>query len=82
MCSWVSSSKTGGSRVNPRKAVNQEVVEEIKSIFVLYDKNKDGLLSLNELKTAAAANGFDPGEFEELFHANDTDKNGFLSFDE
>lgn len=55
---------------------------EIKSIFVLYDANNNGLLEKKELFEALTASGYDDEEIEEMFEEYDQDGSHAIDFDE
>ena len=55
---------------------------EIKSIFVLYDANNNGLLEKKELFEALTASGYDDDEIEEMFEEYDQDGSHAIDFDE
>ena len=51
----------------PEKKLSASQLAEIKSIFVLYDANCNGLLEKKELFEALTASGYDDDEIEEMF---------------
>eukprot|EP00877_Chromochloris_zofingiensis_P013506 jgi/Chrzof1/8409/Cz03g09170.t1 len=59
-----------------------DILEELRSIFILYDKNKNGVLDKQELFAATAQCGYDPVEVEELFKQADKDGSNSLCVDE
>ena len=79
-CAWVAPKEN--KVVEVVRKLSDDDLEEIKHIFILYDKNTDGSLSIPELKDALLATGYDEEEMEALFEANDKDKNGKISLDE
>mmetsp|Transcript_35673 Transcript_35673/g.43006 ORF Transcript_35673/g.43006 Transcript_35673/m.43006 type:complete len:180 (-) Transcript_35673:387-926(-) len=66
----------------PEKKMSPEMIEEIKSIFVLYDQNGDGVLSRPELVEALTQTGYDEDEVEDMFEAYDADGSNSVSFEE
>jgi len=69
-------------KTHVQRELSEDDLEEIKHIFILYDKNSDGTLSVPELKDALSATGYDLDEIEELFECNDKDQSGSISLDE
>ena len=64
---------------------NQQFVpklEELKQMFIMYDKDKSGTLDLKEVLTATKAVGYDQDEVMTLISEADTDKDSVISFDE
>eukprot|EP01006_Ploeotia_vitrea_P031369 TRINITY_DN63690_c0_g2_i2.p2 TRINITY_DN63690_c0_g2~~TRINITY_DN63690_c0_g2_i2.p2 ORF type:complete len:119 (+),score=29.92 TRINITY_DN63690_c0_g2_i2:755-1111(+) len=55
-------------------------VEEIARVFDLYDKNKDGYITLQELTDGIGASGLD--EMGEVFAEHDMNGDQLLSIDE
>ena len=55
---------------------------EIKSIFVLYDANNNGVLDKKELVEALSATGYDDEEIEDMFEEFDADGNGEIDLEE
>ena len=55
---------------------------EIKSIFVLYDANNNGLLEKKELFEALTASGYDDDEIEEMFEEYDTNGDADIDLQE
>ena len=51
----------------------------INSIFKLYDKDKSGALSVQELKKALEKTGIDVEEIADMFKEYDEDGNGEIS---
>ena len=73
----------------PKEEVKAEVKRlteaqraEIKSIFVLYDANNNGVLDKKELAEALAATGYESDEVEEMFEEYDDDGSGEIDLDE
>ena len=73
----------------PKEEVKAEVKRlteaqraEIKSIFVLYDANNNGVLDKKELAEALAATGYESDEVEEMFEEYDEDGSGEIDLDE
>lgn len=66
----------------PEKKLSQEMIDEIKSIFVLYDINGDGNLSRPELIEALTQTGYDEDEVEDMFEEYDTDGSNSVNFEE
>ena len=65
--------------------LNQKDVNRLNNIFLCFDKNKDGYISLNELKIGLEdlKNAeIDNEEIEKIFHQLDTDKNGKIGYTE
>ena len=61
-----------------------EQIAEIKETFLLFDKDKDGSISTNELKSVMNSLGFSPTSDELVEYINEADKNGdgTIDFDE
>lgn len=59
-------------------------VQMIREVFDLFDGNRDGTVSVDELKTALAAldNQLSKEELKELCNTIDADGNGYIDFDE
>ena len=66
----------------PEKKLSASQLAEIKSIFVLYDANCNGLLEKKELFEALTASGYDDDEIEEMFEEYDQDGSHAIDFDE
>ena len=64
------------------KRLSEAQKAEIKSIFVLYDLNDNGLLDKKELLEALADTGYDDDEIEEMFEEYDQDGSHAIDFDE
>eukprot|EP00192_Tetraselmis_astigmatica_P015242 CAMPEP_0117684186 /NCGR_PEP_ID=MMETSP0804-20121206/20923_1 /TAXON_ID=1074897 /ORGANISM="Tetraselmis astigmatica, Strain CCMP880" /LENGTH=176 /DNA_ID=CAMNT_0005495077 /DNA_START=65 /DNA_END=595 /DNA_ORIENTATION=- len=59
-----------------------EQIEELKAMFNLYDKNKNGILDKCELVDAMTSAGYDSDEVEDMIEEYDTDGNAEFSVDE
>ncbi len=59
-------------------------IEEFRKVFNTWDKDKNGEISLAELRAALNANGaqFSEAEIQEIMKIGDLDGNGTLSFKE
>jgi Ca2+-binding EF-hand superfamily protein len=59
-------------------------IEEFRKVFNTWDKDKNGEISLAELRAALNSKGnvFSEQEIQELMKAGDLDGNGTLSFKE
>ena len=64
------------------KRLSEAQKAEIKSIFVLYDLNDNGLLDKKELLEALADTGYDDDEIEEMFEEYDTNGDGDIDLHE
>ena len=64
------------------KRLSEAQKAEIKSIFVLYDLNDNGLLDKKELLEALADTGYDDDEIEEMFEEYDTNGDGDIDLQE
>ena len=65
--------------------LNENDVSNLREIFTSFDKNKDGHISLEELKNGLEKlNGkeIDNQEIEKIFLSLDTDKNGQIGYTE
>ena len=51
-------------------------------IFNLYDRDRSGTLTVEELSKALSSCGMEPEEIEELFGQSDENADGVVSFDE
>ena len=52
------------------------------AIFNLYDRDRSGTLTVDELSKALSSCGMEPEEIEELFGQSDENADGVVSFDE
>ena len=59
----------------PKAELSKEARDQIASIFKMYDKDKSGSLSINELRKALERTGIDPDEIKAYFKEYDTDGN-------
>mmetsp|Transcript_15866 Transcript_15866/g.49853 ORF Transcript_15866/g.49853 Transcript_15866/m.49853 type:complete len:195 (-) Transcript_15866:104-688(-) len=66
----------------PEKCLSEEQLEELRSIFVLYDEDGNGTLSRAELVQGLVETGYDEDEVEAMYEEYDTDGNDALSFEE
>ena len=66
----------------PKVILNQEQLDEIREIFNLYDRDRSGTLTVDELSKALSSCGMEPEEIEELFGQSDENADGVVSFDE
>ena len=57
-------------------------LEELKQMFIMYDKDKSGTLDLKEVLTATKAVGYDQDEVMTLISEADTNKDSVICFDE
>jgi len=73
MLSWVAPEPE--PEPEPKAELSKQAKDAINSIFKLYDKDKSGSLSLNELKKALEKTGIDPDEIKSYFKDYDTDGN-------
>ena len=67
------------SRLNPKEEA------KLKEIFISYDKNKDGNISLEELKLGLKqlnSKTLDENDIEKIYKSLDTDKNGKIFYTE
>ncbi|XP_046844628.1 calmodulin-4-like [Xenia sp. Carnegie-2017] len=60
------------------------IVKEVQEAFDLFDKNKDGTISVSELREAMKLAGHDVSEevVKSLLSTHDKDENGVLTIDE
>lgn len=64
------------------KATDKDIEEEI-ALFHQFDKNKDGYITVNELKKGLKTlKNVDDAEIEEIMNGIDTDKNGAINYNE
>jgi len=68
-------------RVEGKEATSEEYDEAMQA-FKMFDKNNDGIINLEELKTAMKALNLetDPEKVEELFKDLDKDKSGNIDY--
>ncbi len=64
------------------KVLTAEQIEEITSLFILYDTDKSGNLSRFELVEAMVNSGYDEDEVEDLFELYDTDNANAITLEE
>lgn len=66
------------------KDVDVKLMTEIKEAFEIFDKDKNGTITANELVTAMRAFGLSPtnAEIKEIIKDLDKDKNGTIEFSE
>lgn len=57
-------------------------IDEIKMLFNLNDRNKDGKIDVNEFVSYCEDSGYDMDEVAVLFDASDVNGDGVLNFDE
>jgi hypothetical protein len=62
--------------------ISSAQLDEIKMIFNLNDKNKDGRIDVREFKEYCKESGYDMDEVAVLFDQSDVNGDGWLSFDE
>ena len=80
MLSWVAPEPE--PEPEPKPELSAEAKAAIKGIFKLYDKDKNGTLSLSELKKALTKTGIDPDEVKGYFEEYDVDGEQGLSLGE
>lgn len=80
MLSWVARAPPPPEA--PSYEPDAATLDDLKRMFIIYDKDKSGSISVKELLAVADACGYSKGEFESLFAASDTDANGSLSLEE
>lgn len=61
---------------------NQDRISELKSAFMLFDRNGDGYITSKDLGTVVRSLGYNPTEAEvkDMIKNTDTSKNGMLDF--
>ena len=57
-------------------------IENFKCIFDMFDKDKTGVVNVNDLQTIMKSLGRDPQEAIDLLEELDFDSNGQMSFEE
>lgn len=72
---WSLKELTGDASISGAPASEDQV-------FLLFDKNKDGEISMCELQQVMGDLGVDGNEAHELMQLVDTNKDGFVSADE
>lgn len=60
----------------------EEEVENFKCIFDMFDKNKTGVVNVNDLQTIMKSLGRDPQEAIDLLEELEFDPNGQMTFEE
>jgi len=71
--------------VEAHRKSKEEELESLAQAFSKFDKNGDGLISKEELRTALTTMGLaklSDEEVDELFADADTDENGYIDFNE
>lgn len=66
----------------PKPELSAEAKKAINKIFKLYDKDKSGSLSVQELKKALEKTGIDPDEIKTMFNEYDLDESGSIEISE
>ena len=66
----------------PKVVLSQEQLDEIREIFNLYDRDRSGSLTVDELSKALASCGMDADEIAQMFGESDENSDGLISFDE
>ncbi|KXZ52797.1 hypothetical protein GPECTOR_8g184 [Gonium pectorale] len=61
---------------------NPEELEEIKQMFRMFDKNRNGVIDIAELATVVEKCGYEGADVEHLFKQTDKDMSGTISFEE
>ena len=61
---------------------SEEEIENFKCIFDMFDKDKTGVVNVNDLQTIMKSLGRDPQEAIDLLEELDFDPNGRMSFEE
>lgn len=61
---------------------SEEEIENFKCIFDMFDKDKTGVVNVNDLQTIMKSLGRDPQEAIDLLEELDFDSNGQMSFEE
>jgi len=80
MESWVA--KEPEPEPEPEPELTAEQMKELRQMFNLYDKSKDGFISKSELLQAMQKTGLDKAEIGELFASADADGSNGINFDE
>jgi len=80
MMSWVAPEPE--PEPEPKPELSKEAVQQIKSIFKLYDKDKSGRLTVKELKTALEKTGLDVDEIKQYIKDYDADGNNEIDIGE
>ncbi|KAG2453481.1 hypothetical protein HYH02_001702 [Chlamydomonas schloesseri] len=81
MLSWANPHTPGAAAEAFFEPTNDQL-EEIKKMFVMFDKNGNGTIEKAELVAVAEKCGYMGSDVEDLFKAHDLDRNGSISFDE
>jgi len=66
----------------PKKGLSDSQIQEIKEIFNIYDTDRDGSVSLSELKKAMARTGMDVDDIQPIFSEHDTNNDDSICFQE
>lgn len=80
MLTWVAEPEPEPEPEKP--ALSAEAVKMIKDIFKLYDKDKSGTLTIQELRKALEKTGIDVDEIKGMFKEYDADENGTIDQNE
>ena len=80
MLSWVAPEPE--PEPEPKPELSSEAKQAIKSIFKLYDKDKSGTLTMQELKKALANTGVDQDEIKAYFDEYDKDQSNSIDINE
>jgi hypothetical protein len=80
MLSWVAPEPE--PEPEPKAELSAAAKSQINGIFKLFDKDKSGTLTFQELKKALEKTGIDPDEIKQYFTEYDFDGNGTIDKDE
>lgn len=80
MLSWAA--KTAPPAEAPKYEPDEKTLNDLKGMFLLYDKDRSGSISCKELLVLAEQCSYSREEMEDLFNSTDTNQDGSLSFEE
>lgn len=74
--------KSPASAKTPVEALSEEQIQSLKDVFDLFDKDKSGSISTDELGDVMRSLGQEPtdGELQDMVNEVDTDQSGSIEF--
>jgi Ca2+-binding EF-hand superfamily protein len=82
MNQWAFPDKPSSITAVGPKPLNTKQLNELKELFIVYDKNKNGEIEPDEFRKLVRDCGLSADDADEMFQIDDKDHNGVVSFDE